>query len=145
LRYSTENIEFLDVCISIPNNEIATDLYRKSSDLCPKIFCKDQLQSVPYLHNKSCHPENTKRAIPCGLGVRDKRICTNNNLYHRKRNDIWMSYGKFDDKGDNPTNNPNIHNVQGNYRLSPGQQQIVACWSATPDNRKSVENPGFFQ
>ena len=86
-----------------------------------------------------------KRAIPCGIGVRDKRICTNNNLYHRKRNDIWMSYGKFDDKGDNPTNNPNIHNVQGNYKLSPGQQQVVACWSATPDNRKSVENPGFFQ
>lgn len=135
MRYSTENIKFLDVhvCISIPNNEIATDLYSKSSD------------TNPYLHNKPCHPENTKRAIPYGIGVRDKRICTNNNLYNGKRNDIWMSYGKFDDEGDNPTNNPNIHNVQGNYRLSPGQQQVVACWSATPDNRKSVENPGFFQ
>ena len=39
-----------------------------------------------YLHMCSSHPESTKKAIPYGLGVRIKRICSSNDNYllHRK-------------------------------------------------------------
>ena len=33
-----------------------------------------------------------------------------------------MFYEKFADKGDNQVNNPNIYNVEGDNRLSPGLQ-----------------------
>ena len=38
---------------------------------------------------------------------------------------IWMSCGKFAEEGDNPVNNPNIHNIVGDNRLSPGLQLLT--------------------
>lgn len=74
LRYGTENIEFLDVKVSIVENLIETDLFSKPSD------------KHLYLHNDSCHPNTVKRAIPYGLGVRIKRICSDTEKYtHRKK------------------------------------------------------------
>jgi len=34
-------------------------------------------------------------------------------------------FGKFVDNGDNPVNKPNIYNVEGNIRLSPGRQSMT--------------------
>jgi hypothetical protein len=36
-----------------------------------------------------------------------------------------MLYGKFANEGNNPVNNPNIYNVQGENRLSPGLQPLT--------------------
>jgi len=36
-----------------------------------------------------------------------------------------MFYRKFADKGDNLVNNPNIYNVEGDNRLSPGLQPLT--------------------
>ena len=36
-----------------------------------------------------------------------------------------MFYRKFDDEGNNPVDNPNIYNVEGDYRLSPSLQPLT--------------------
>ena len=38
---------------------------------------------------------------------------------------IWMFYGKFADKGDNPVNNTNIYNIERDNKLSPGLQPLT--------------------
>ena len=41
-----------------------------------------------YLHMCSSHPETTKKAIPYGLGVRIKRICSSNDNCLRHLQDL---------------------------------------------------------
>jgi hypothetical protein len=36
-----------------------------------------------------------------------------------------MSYGKFSDTENNPVDNPNINNVKGDTKLSPGLQPLT--------------------
>jgi hypothetical protein len=36
-----------------------------------------------------------------------------------------MFFGNFVDEGDNPVNNQSIYNVEGDNRLSPGQQPLT--------------------
>ena len=36
-----------------------------------------------------------------------------------------MFYGKFADEGNNLVDNPNIYNVEGDYKLSPGLQPLT--------------------
>jgi hypothetical protein len=35
------------------------------------------------------------------------------------------AYGKFDDEGNNPVKNPNIYDIEGDNRLSPGLQPMT--------------------
>ena len=82
LRYSSEKIEFLDVNVSLENNVIKTDLY-----------CKDTDKHM-YLEMDSCHPKNVKTAIPYGLGIRVKRICSEDTDYISRRSEIKMHLDK---------------------------------------------------
>ena len=75
LRTSPSEIEFLDVLVRLSREGyLSTDLYEKPSD------------SKSYLHFKSDHPLHTKRAVAYGLGMRLKRICSDEKDYrsHRK-------------------------------------------------------------
>lgn len=76
MRYSTEKIEFLDVFVNIENGQLKTDLFTKSTD-------KHQ-----YLHVSSSHPNSVKNAIPYGLGIRVKRICSTEENYKIRREEI---------------------------------------------------------
>ena len=76
LRFSEAKIDFLDVTISIENDFLTTDLHAKPTD------------KHMYLNRNSSHPETTKSAIPYGLGIRAKRICSNNDRYKRRRTEI---------------------------------------------------------
>jgi hypothetical protein len=69
-------IEFLDGNVILENGRIKTDLYTQKTD-------KHQ-----YLHATSCHPNSVKRAIPYGLGIRVKRICSSDEDYKTRRNEI---------------------------------------------------------
>ena len=40
-------------------------------------------------------PENTKRVIPYGLGVRVKRLYTNNNVYQKKKKRNFAKINKL--------------------------------------------------
>ena len=48
------------------------------------LFCKPS-DSKAYLHYDSDHPHHTKKAIPYGLGMRLRRICTQDKDYRRHR------------------------------------------------------------
>ena len=76
LRYSEESIEFLDVITSIKDGFIKTDLYTKDTD-------KHQ-----YLQINSNHPRKIKEAIPYGLGIRLKRICSEPDDYEKRRREL---------------------------------------------------------
>ncbi|KAK3106951.1 hypothetical protein FSP39_003763 [Pinctada imbricata] len=76
LRYSTENIEFLDVKITTEKGYLKTDLYTKDTD------------GHLYLHKSSNHPRKTKDAIPYGLGLRLRRICSSESDYKKRRNEL---------------------------------------------------------
>jgi len=73
LRYSTEQLEFLDTVTSLRGGSLHTDLYTKPTD------------THLYLYMESSHPETTKKAIPYGLGVRVKRICSEEGNYRKHR------------------------------------------------------------
>ena len=74
LEYSQDGTTFLDTKVKLINGVIVTELYTKPTD-----------QHL-YLHSKSDHPDKTKKAIPYGLGIRLKRICSDTESYvkHRK-------------------------------------------------------------
>ncbi|XP_045178135.2 uncharacterized protein LOC123538232 [Mercenaria mercenaria] len=77
LRWHTTRIEFLDTTVRIEkNNEITTVLYSKPTD------------KHLYLNWKSDHPQNVKKAIPYGLGVRLKRICSTEADYAKQRQEL---------------------------------------------------------
>ena len=64
LRQSTTFVEFVDARVKAEGDKLSTDVYTKPSD------------SKAYLHYSSDHLSHTKRAIPFGLVMRAKRICS---------------------------------------------------------------------
>ena len=76
LRYSTDSIEFLDVRTSLVKGYLKTDLSTKDTD-------KHQ-----YLHISSNHPKPVKEAIRYGLGLRVKRICSDQSDYQKRKHDL---------------------------------------------------------
>ena len=69
-------IEFLVVDVILENERIKTDLCTKNTD------------KYQYLPATSSHPNSVKRAIPYGLGVHAKRICSSDKDYKTRRNEI---------------------------------------------------------
>jgi hypothetical protein len=69
LKFSKNQIEFLDTIIVLDNGFLKTKLYEKPTD------------KHMYLHKRSDHPKTVKKSIPYGLGVRVKRICDDKEEY----------------------------------------------------------------
>ena len=77
LRTSQSEIEFLDVLVKLEETGIlTTSLFEKPTD------------SKSYLHFDSDHPIHTKKAVPFGLGLRVKRICTKQEDYKLHRDKL---------------------------------------------------------
>ncbi|XP_052259629.1 uncharacterized protein LOC127863996 [Dreissena polymorpha] len=76
LRYSTEHLEFLDTMTLIRTGRLVTDVYTKPTD------------RHLYMHKDSSHTESTKGAIPYGLGVRLKRICSERKTTKKHSDEI---------------------------------------------------------
>ena len=76
LRFSSKTIEFLDVRVSLKGDELCTDVHVKPTD------------SKTYLHFSSDHPIYVKKAIPVGLAMRAKRICSSDSNYLYQTRDI---------------------------------------------------------
>ena len=76
LRYSETEIEFLDVMVRISGQHLTTDLYTKPTD------------TKAYLHYSSDHPSHTKKAIPTGLAMRARRICSYDSDFEMHANDL---------------------------------------------------------
>ena len=73
---SKQTINFLDVKVYLKEDKYETTIYSKPTD------------KHLYLHKKSDHPTTTKKAIPYGLGIRAKRICSSNKQYQANRSTI---------------------------------------------------------
>ena len=75
LRTSTSKLEFLDVLVNLNCGKIETTIFTKPSD------------KHMYLHSTSNHPKTTKKAIPYGLGIRARRICSTEEEFrsHKKK------------------------------------------------------------
>ena len=74
--FSFTPIPFLDVSVSLDNDKIVTDVYTKPTD-------KHQ-----YLLHSSCHPIHTKRAIPFSLALRLRRICSTNETFTLRTDEL---------------------------------------------------------
>ena len=71
-----QTINFLDVKVSLENHRIKTEIYTKESD------------QHMYVHEKSQHPTTTKKAIPLGLAIRAKRICSDEKDYSKSKKKV---------------------------------------------------------
>jgi len=77
LRSNNTEIEFLDTLVKVDGHGVVTtDLYTKPTD------------KHMYVNCKSDHPNNVKKAIPYGLGIRLKRICSKEEDYTRHRQQL---------------------------------------------------------
>ena len=76
LRWSMDQVEFLDTVVKLDNGQVYTDLYVKPTD--------KQL----YLRHDSCHPAHTKKSLAYGLGIRIRRICDRDDDYFKHRADL---------------------------------------------------------
>ena len=63
-EHSSTQIPFLDTLVYKEHNRLLTKVYHKKTD------------QKQYLHYKSSHPKNQKDAVPYGLLIRARRICT---------------------------------------------------------------------
>ena len=70
------SINFLAVTVSIAEGVIETDLYVKSS------------YSHQYLLSYFCHPFYCKKGIPYSQAQRVNRICSNNEFFDKRCNDL---------------------------------------------------------
>ena len=73
---SQTEIPYLDVNVSLHNGNIHTDLYTKPTD-------KHQ-----HLLYSSCHPYHTKKAIPFSLALRLRRICSSDETFKTRTNEL---------------------------------------------------------
>lgn len=71
---SKENVNFLDVSISIKDNKLNTTVYNKPTD------------AHLYLNPQSCHPNHVIKNIPKGQFIRIKRICSSNEEFVKHSN-----------------------------------------------------------
>ena len=69
-------LPFLDAQVHLINNHIETDLHTKPTD-------KHQ-----YLLKTSCHPNDTKNAIPFSLFLRIHRICSTDTFFDQRNREL---------------------------------------------------------
>ena len=62
--------------VDIIGNKLNTDVYTKPTD------------TKAYLHHSSDHPSHTKRAIPSGLAMRAKRICSTETGFRQQAKEV---------------------------------------------------------
>ena len=74
--WSKTSVNVLDVMVSIAEGVIETDLYVKPTD------------SHQYLLSSSCYPFYCKRSIPYSQALRLNRICSSNEFFDKRRNDL---------------------------------------------------------
>ena len=75
-KYSKEEVNFLDVDIKLRDGELKTDLFVKPTD------------THQFLHPISCHPCHCKKGIPYSQALRLNRICSDNETFDRRCNDL---------------------------------------------------------
>ena len=73
---SDTSIPFLDDSVTLEGGKLTTDLYCKPTD------------KHKYLYHTSCHPKHTKPSLPYCLSLRLRRICSSENLFQQRTNEM---------------------------------------------------------
>ena len=76
LRWSREEVVFLDTVVKVSAGKLYTDLHIKPTD------------KHLYIKQDSCHPAHTKKSLAYSLGLRMRRICENEEDYKKHRSDL---------------------------------------------------------
>ena len=78
----------LDVNIKLIDGELKTDLFVKPTD------------THQFLDPTSCHPYHCKKAIPYSQALRFNRICSDNETFDRRCNDLekWLMERGYNEK-----------------------------------------------
>lgn len=78
--YSSKEINFLDVKVMQKGDQIFTDLFFKATD------------TYQYLHSSSCHVDHSKLSFPYSQALRLYRICSENEFFDQRCNDLekWL-------------------------------------------------------
>lgn len=86
--YSSRSIPFLDTLVTIKNEKIITDLYRKPTD------------RMQYLLPSSCHPPHTINNIPYSLCHRLVRICSEEDTLMKRLDELklFLLMRNYDEK-----------------------------------------------
>ena len=71
-EHSNQQIAFLDTLVYKEDGKLQTKVYHKKTD------------QKQYLHYKSSHPKNQKDAIPYGLLIRARRICSKDTDFKKE-------------------------------------------------------------
>ena len=117
-NHSFTSIPFLDVNVSLNNGKITTDLYTKPTD-------KHQ-----YLLHCSCHPKHTKRVIPFSLALRLRRICSSNETFTLRTNELKSYLNK---RG---------YNLSFlNQEIKRGVHSITRTEAITPKDASETDQP----
>ena len=79
-EYSKEEVNFLNVNIKLIDGELKADLFVIPTD------------THQLLDPTSCHPYNCKKRIPYRQALRLNRICSDNETFDRRCNDLekWL-------------------------------------------------------
>ena len=79
-EYSKQTINFLDVNIRLVGGELMTDLFVKPTD------------THQFLDPSSSHPYHCKKGIPYSQALRLNRICSDNESFDKRCNDLegWL-------------------------------------------------------
>ena len=87
-EYSKEEIDFLDVNIKLIDGDLKTDLFVKPTD------------THQFLDSTSCHPYHCKKEIPYSQALRFNRICSDNETFDRRCNDLekWLMERGYNEK-----------------------------------------------
>ena len=87
-EYSKEEVNFLDVNIKLIDGELKTDLFVKPTD------------THQFLDPTSCHPYHCKKGIPYSQALRVNRICSDNETFDRRCNDLekWLMERGYNEK-----------------------------------------------
>lgn len=75
-EFSKESLNFLDVMVHLKNGKVETDLFTKPTD------------THQFLHASSCHVYHTKKAIPYSQALRLNRICSKQEYFDKRCNDL---------------------------------------------------------
>ena len=102
------SIPFLDVNVFVNNGNITTDIYTKATD-------KHQ-----YLLYSKCHPQHTKRAIPFSLALPLRRICSSDETFKQRSNELKSYLNKC------------------GYNLSFHNQEVARVQNITPTQRQPL-------
>jgi len=102
MEIGDDQLCFLDLKITLSNNNLSTTVYSKPTD------------SHLYLHSTSCHSQSTINGIPKGVALRLRRICSTDTEYRRKvtsnqKQNLTVFTTKY-----NPTG-PNVKDIVKNH------------------------------